>query len=421
MTGQRLTVVDEMFLRSHHGYGTPVVMQGLWRGADVDAADVDRVHDALRHGILSRTVVRPRVPGARPRWQPGTAAWPVEWAPAPIPRDGVVAWADEVATRPVDPESGAGWRLAAARIDGGAAVLSLLCSHVVTDARGLATVLAAAMSGQAPAVPSAGPAHPVRADLADAARMLTAVGARTARAVAGLALHPSRRAELRSAPVREFGRPDDRTRAQVPEALIVDVDAAQWDTVAARTGGTPNSLLVAVAVAIAAGDDAPRQVSVPVDRRTDTRSASNAVDMAEVTVRRGDSPATVRALLRDAYARPPMSSPAGFPPELLQVVPDRVAYRLAPDPGERDVLCSNIGAVPATVGRLGDARADAIATRAVHPGITAQQLASSRNRLSAYLCRLGDRYTLSLVSKDPGLRARTDAALSPLDVPARHW
>lgn len=421
MTAQRLTVVDEMFLRGHHGYGTPVVMQGLWRGADIDPSDLDRVHDSLRRGALSRTVIRPRIPGARPRWRPGAAVWPIEWSPAPLPRDGIVAWADAVATRPVDPEAGAGWRLAAARVDGGGTVLSLLCSHVLADARGLATVLAGAMSGREPTPPAAGPSHPLRADVADAARMLTTVGVRTARAVAGLALHPSRRDELRSAPVREFGDQGNQRRAQVPEALVLDIDAAHWDAAAARAGGTANSLLVAVAARIAATDDTPLCVAVPVDRRTSAQSASNAVDMAEVAVGRDDSPAAVRARLRDAYSRPPMSSPAGFPPELLQVVPDAVAYRLAPDPGERDVLCSNIGTVPDTLGSLGGARADAIATRAVHPGITAEQLASSRNRLSAFLCRLGDRYTLALVSKDAGLRARTDAALTTLGVTARYW
>ncbi|MGW0172917.1 hypothetical protein ACWDUM_03640 [Rhodococcus sp. NPDC003322] len=417
---QRLSVVDEMFLRAHHGLGTPVVMQGLWRGGDVDPTDLLGVHRELARGPLSRIVIRAAVPGARPRWQSGARVWPVDWAPEPIPRDEVVRWADAAAGLPVDPEAGAGWRLAAARLAGGGTVVSLVCSHVLADARGLAAVLAAAMSGTAAPMP-ADPARPLLDDLSDAARMVTTVGARTLRAVAGLALHPSRRAELRSAPVREF-RPDEGgVHARVPEALIMDIDAGDWDEEAARADGTPNSLLVTLAVGIAATGEAPLQVSVPVDRRRGAGPADNAVDMTEVAVCRGDSPTLVRSLLRQAYAQPPMSSPAGFPPELLQLVPERVAYRLAPDPGERDVLCSNIGTIPTALGSVGGQRADAIATRAVHPGITARQLATSRTRLSAYLCRFGDRYTLALVSKDPGLRERADTELTAHGLRAQHW
>ncbi|MGW4480014.1 hypothetical protein [Rhodococcus triatomae] len=416
----RLSVVDEMFLRTHRGYGTPVVMQGVWRGGDVDPAELVQVHEALARGPLSHTVVRPGVPGARPRRRPGAEPWPVEWASQPIDRDATVEWADDVASRNVDPTQGAGWRIAAARLRGGGTVVSLVCSHVITDAHGLAAILAAAMSGTA-LPPAPDPAHPFLDDVHDAVRMITVVGARTLRAAAGLALHPSRRAELRSAPVRAFGSQSYQKRAQVPETLIVDVDAERWDTEAARTGGTPNSLLVAVVAAIAGRHDTAVQVSVPVSRRTAANGGSNEIDMTELTVRPTDTPAVTRTLLREAYLRPPMSSPAGFPPELLQLVPDRIAHRLAPDPGERDVLCSNIGTIPAGLADLGGASADAIAARAVHPGIDPRQLAASANRLSAYLCRLGDRYTLSLVSKDRGLRARTTAVLAAHGITAHGW
>ncbi|MFE3293307.1 hypothetical protein ACFXGJ_21430, partial [Rhodococcus sp. NPDC059234] len=193
-------MVDEMFLRTHHGFGTPVVMQGLWRTAErVEADTLARVYRLLAAGSLGRTVIRPRIPGARPRWRPGATPWPLDYPTGAIAADAVVAWADRVAGYPVDPEAGAGWRLAAARIEGDGTVISLVCSHVLADARGLARVLADAMSGSATAPPPA-PAHPARADLADAVRMYGSVGARTVRAVAGLVRHPSRIATL--SPVR---------------------------------------------------------------------------------------------------------------------------------------------------------------------------------------------------------------------------
>ncbi len=418
---QRLSVVDEMFLRAHRGLGTPVVMQGLWRGDDVDDTVLLRIHAALRRSPLGRTVTRAQVPGARPRWHPVGAAWPVEWEPAALPDNHVVTWADGVAQRPVDPRAGAGWRLAAARLAGGGTVVSLLCSHALTDARGLARTLASAAqaataAGAVTEPPTAPTVHPLRDDFADAARMVTGVGGRTLRATAGLVRHPARRRELEPdrLPVRATNP------APRPETMIVDVDAAAWDDAATRFGGTANSLLVAVAVGIT-GLDGRVRVGVPVDRRTDGGDTGNAVDMVEVGVRADDTPAVVRELLRAAYRRPPLSSPAGFPPELLQLVPDRVAYRMAPDPGERDVLCSNIGSVPAALADLGGARATAVATRAVHPGITAERMASSRTRLSAYLCRLGDRYTLSLVSKDGGLAERCAAEFARHDLHPRRW
>ncbi|MFE3292156.1 hypothetical protein ACFXGJ_15495, partial [Rhodococcus sp. NPDC059234] len=209
-------------------------------------------------------------------------------------------------------------------------------------------------------------------------------------------------------------------RAQSPEAVVVEVDAAGWDAAAARDGGTPNSLFVALTVAVAR-PSTPVQVSVPVDRRADPDSPANAVDMVAVTVAPGDSPAAVRAALREAYAQPPMTSPAGFPPELLQLVSDRAAHRLAPNPGERDVLCSNIGAIPDALSSLGGHRTSGIATRAVHPGVTPTQAAAARNRLSAYLCRREGRYTLALVSMDGGLRERTEEALAAHGLRARYW
>ncbi|MFC9786662.1 hypothetical protein [Rhodococcus sp. NPDC127528] len=411
-------MVDEMFLRTHHGFGTPVVMQGLWRTTErVEAATLAQVHRLLAAGPLGRTVIRPRLPGARPRWQSGATPWPLDYPADAVAADAVVAWADRVARDPVDPEAGAGWRLAAARIDGGGTVVSLVCSHVLADARGLARVLADAMSGSATPPPPP-PAHPLRADLADAVRMYGSVGARTLRAVAGLVLHPARIATLSPVRVEHPSRSTDR--AQSPEAIVIEVDAARWDAAATRDGGTPNSLLVALAVEVAQ-PHSPVQVSVPVDRRADPDSPANAVDMVAVTIGPGDSPAAVRTALRAAYAQPPMSSPAGFPPELLQLVSDATAHRLAPNPGERDVLCSNIGTIPDALSSLGGHRASGIATRAVHPGVTPAQAAGARNRLSAYMCRVQGRYTLALVSMDGGLRARTEEALGAHGLSARYW
>ncbi|WP_051163025.1 hypothetical protein [Nocardia brevicatena] len=133
----RLSVVDEIFLRAHHGMGTPIALQGLWRTADrVDRALLERTHEMLRTGPLGRRVVRSRVPGARPYWQRSVRAHPFDYISAPIPAAEVLAWAD---TRgdDLDPEHGPGWRLSATAVDDGGTVVALTCSHVLADARGL--------------------------------------------------------------------------------------------------------------------------------------------------------------------------------------------------------------------------------------------------------------------------------------------
>ncbi|NKT26280.1 hypothetical protein GS745_00465, partial [Rhodococcus hoagii] len=80
----RLTMVDEIFLRRHHGFGLPIVMQGVWRTADaVDVRALEAVHAALSRGALGRRVVRPRVPGARMRWEASTATHPLRYETHP--------------------------------------------------------------------------------------------------------------------------------------------------------------------------------------------------------------------------------------------------------------------------------------------------------------------------------------------------
>ncbi|GAA5043625.1 hypothetical protein GCM10023318_05440 [Nocardia callitridis] len=163
--------------------------------------------------------------------------------------------------------------------------------------------------------------------------------------------------------------------------------------------------------------------SLPVDTRAEPR-VDNDLAMTEITVTRADTPATVRDKARRAYEHR-MSSPGGLPEEILQVVPDRVAYALAKGAGERDILCSNLGTLPETLSALGPHRCTGVAARAIHPRLTTAQL--PRTRLSGYLCRTGDDYTLSLVGLHRTVEsptALTSLALTTLfrfGIPAHSW
>ncbi|WP_305094154.1 hypothetical protein [Prescottella sp. R16] len=417
----RLTVVDEIFLRRHHGYGLPIVMQGLWRTPDTVAVPLlASVHDVLAGGPLGRRVVRSRVPGARLRWEAGTDALPLHYAIDPV--GDVVAWADAQTGVDVDPEHGPGWALSAAPIRGGGTVISLVCSHVVADARGLVDAVDAALTGRPPA-----PAPPRTSDVADAARVLGRVVAGGARASLALLFSARRRRELRAFTAASPTGPA-RTVTAVSTA-IVDVDAGVWDAAAAADGGTPNGLFLSVVAGIAdaAGTAMPLHVSVPVDVR-EHGGTGNAVVVTDVAVSPEDSLAEVRQACRDAFARAPMGAPSGFPEETVHLLPDRLAHRLTAGAGERDALCSNVGRLPDSLASLGPYRATGVATRAMHPGLSPSCPSRTSTRLSAYLCRGGDTYTLSLVALDTttfgdgaALRELVVGRLAARGLPARAW
>lgn len=465
----RLSVVDEIFLRTHRGMGTPIVLQGLWRTADRVPTDMlQRVHAALRIGPLGRRVVRTRVPGARPYWRANSSAHPLRLAGRPLRGDEVLAWADGLGFE-LDPEFGPGWRLAAAELANGGSVVSLTCSHVLADGRGLAIAVDRALSGLnaaearpgrngrtrsgAPAasaggapgsagtgpgsaLDSTGGASPsadtsamrgrttlepaaAQSDWADARRQWAIVFGGTARVFRnGIPERPPR-ARARAAATA------DGMAVAMPSAVL-RIPAADWDLAATARGGSANTLFVYL-ISHMLWDSGFQlstiSASLPVDTRDEPRVDNN-MAMTEVVVTRDDTPATLREKCRAAYEHR-MSSPGELPEEILQVLPARAAYALSRGAGERDILCSNIGTLPASLSHLGPHRCLGVATRAIHPGLTAPL---PRTRLSAYLSRLAGTYTLSLVSLDPdhiqsptALTELARTVLERADLPVIPW
>ncbi|MEV6321080.1 hypothetical protein AB0M45_07750 [Nocardia sp. NPDC051787] len=399
----RLSVVDEIFLRTHRGLGTPIALQGLWRTADrVDPALLARVHDALRSGPLGRRVARPRVPGARRSWQPNVRAYPLARAEGILPVAELLEWADAQGDG-LDPEYGPGWRLATAALDDGGSLVSLTCSHALADGRALALAVDDALGGER-AQRSNFAAR--ESDWRDARQQWAIVLRGTAAALRhGIPHQPP-------ALLRE-DRPHTAYETMTHSAIL-QCPAADWDRAAARQGGTANSLFIHLVATMLWNSGFPAatiEASLPVDTRAEPR-VDNDLAMTQIVIGRADTPATIRALARSAYEHR-MSAPGGMPEELLQVVPDRWAYALSKGAGERDILCSNIGTLPASLRTLGPHRCTGVAARAIHPGLTAARL--PRTRLSGYLCRIGDDYVLSLVSLDPD-RIESAAALRELAV-----
>ncbi|MFD6161708.1 hypothetical protein ACFWF7_02410 [Nocardia sp. NPDC060256] len=416
----RLSVVDEIFLRTHRGLGTPIALQGLWRTADrIDPALLHEVHAALRTGPLGRRVVRPRVPGARRSWQRNTRAYPLELTDQPIATNALMAWADAQGAD-LDPEFGPGWRLAAIALDDGGSLVSLTCSHALADGRALVlaaddalggtSLTADAMTSNAARdsahrdTTSRSASTKPESDWADASRQWSIVLRGTAKAL---------RRGIPDRPHQATGRDfTDRSASVQTHGAILQCTVADWDRVATTQNGTANSLFISLVANIlwASGFRTDTiDASLPVDTRDEPR-VDNDLAMTDITIDRTDTPATIRDKSRAAYERR-MSSPGGMPEELLQVIPDRWAYALSKGAGERDILCSNIGTLPAALRVLGPHRCLGVAARAIHPGLTVAQL--PRTRLSGYLCRIADDYVLSLVSLDPE-RIESSTALTDL-------
>ncbi|MBB5914600.1 hypothetical protein BJY24_003467 [Nocardia transvalensis] len=408
----RLSVVDEIFLRTHRGMGTPIALQGLWRTADrVRPELLAEVHAALRDGPLGRRVVRSRVPGARPCWRATRSAHPLRIAERPIPAAELLNWADGQGFD-LDPEFGPGWRLAAAPLDDGGSVISLTCSHALADGRGLTIAIDHALSGTAA---SEDPAP--QSDWGDARKQWATVLGGTARALRhGVPARPA--------------VPDTRAPVTAERATcgaVLQIPAADWDLVGAGHGGTANSLFVHLTAKMLWDSGFPGETltaSVPVDTRAEPR-VDNDMAMTEVVVTRADTPATLREKCRAAYEHR-MSAPAGMPEELLQVLPTRLAHRLSRGAGERDILCSNIGPLPPSLAHLGPHTCTGVAARAIHPGLLPTHL--PRTHLSAYLSRTPHTYTLALISLTPDhlptRQSLTDLAsttLNTLDLPHTAW
>ncbi|MFI6173037.1 hypothetical protein ACIBCN_40105 [Nocardia sp. NPDC051052] len=434
----RLNVVDEIFLRTHRGLGTPIALQGLWRTSDrIDPALLREVHEALRTGPLGRRVVRPRVPGARRSWQRNTRAYPLALTDQPLAATALMTWADAQGAD-LDPEFGPGWRLAAIALGDGGSLVSLTCSHSLADGRALILAADAALggtsltaasgsdhssahrgaSGSAARLPRTRSATP-ESDWTDASKQWSIVLRGTAKALRrGIPAQPNRATgrTLTGAP----------SRVRTPGAIL-QCTVADWDRAAAAQDGTPNSLFISVVANMLWNSGFQHDTidaSLPVDTRDEPR-VDNDLAMTDITIDRTDTLATIREKSRGAYECR-MTSPGGMPEELLQVIPDHWAYALSKGAGERDILCSNIGTLPATLRALGPHRCLGVAARAIHPGLTVARL--PRTRLSGYLCRIADDYILSLVSLDPS-SIKTSGALTDLaqqtllqsGLPVRAW
>ena len=271
----------------------PVLPHIAWLLRFSDAVSRDVLQQEARRLAATpygfgRRIAPPRLPGGPQRWQPAPEPPPVVIAKAPvIGPAGLAAWLDRQLGIPLDPEHGAGWRLAATVTDDGATAVLVVCHHLFGTGRGIL----AALYGEGDEDPADGTTETPFTSASsfgvwDEARSVGErfrLGLRGAARLPGEA-HVALRSLGRRAPQRReaasLKRPRGRDRTRRPPsnlrvAAVASVAASAWDDAALQRGGSGNTLLAAVAanllrrarIARGGATDRTLRLLLPVDLR----------------------------------------------------------------------------------------------------------------------------------------------------------
>ena len=412
----RLGDEDSTYWLLHRGLGWSVVLQLVWEiPGTLDAADVNAFARRLSSGSLHRRVVSSRVPGARPSWVSAAGVVePVIETPL-VPSRDTHGWATDVLARvDLDAEAGRCWQVHSATTDSGDTVVSLCALHLVTDGRGLMTAALRALGPEPDESSSRSSACALHAPTVvdnglDTLRQVRAATAGIVRVVrsrrdAGVTAGDPRPA--RSTPAA-------RAPSAIPRWATVTVSAREFDAVATRHGGTPNTLFIAIVTGLlrSAGYaplGVPVKAGVPVDVRRgadDDRANATAgvsVLLADDPVTRGDH-SRIRQACKDAYtrlSRGARTSTAHLAP-LVWLLPTRlVVSAAAAGSGMPDAVVSNLGDVDDAILDVGNRRARRLAFRGMAQGVDPGGAHRFGDGVQSWLVRTSTHVTFSVLAFD---------------------
>jgi hypothetical protein len=373
---------------------------------------------------FGRRIAPARVPAGRARWRPACEPPAVALAETPaLGPVGLAAWLDRELGVPLDPEHGAGWRLAATPTDGGGTAVLVVCHHLFGTGGGILS----ALYGDDDQDPTIGTTEtPFTSDSTftvwEEARNVGERFRLGARGVAELAgeVPAALRSRRNGAPppgpaALKAPRGRDRTRrppSNLRVGAIASLPAAAWDEAAARWGGSGNTLLAAVTMnllrraRIARGGPSQRNLRLllPVDLQdrdvaaTVGRSSGPGAQMTTAAVLvPGGQPEhgelrELRERMKAAFLADTGTAPvvrgAG---DAMRLLPEPLTFRLAARAALRfDGCASNVGVVPERMLRLGAHDASDVAMLGFPIG----------NETLTVLIRHRDRVTVSVVT-DP--------------------
>ena len=427
-TRGQLDYLDQAGLELLRATGRGQLIQGVWvYEHPVDPGGLARFHQAIGTGLLGRLIERSPLPFARPHWvrRVGPQA-DIITATEPRPRAELMAWADELADRSIDPEFGPGWLLAVQPLTDGATAVSLIGSHCLLDGGGAILTVWDAVRGNHrdfgyPPPRSRGligaAAHDGRESLAEVPNLvkgLTTVAPIIARKRFG-----------RGQPELTSSADDDATVVTIPSAVAI-VDAERWDSRAAELGGNGFTLAAGYAARIAhhLGRTKPSDGSVSVivagngrtglddDRALAMTFAPVVIDPSGVADDLSEIRAAVRAAREKAKTQPDASLALlplvpWFPQPMARTFASEMfAYDAAPP-----VSCSNLGEIPAEIACIDGTPAEYFFARSVDQNVTLRDLRRSKGtlvvitgRLNAALWIAVEAYQLDSENSRAGLR-----------------
>ncbi|APE15211.1 hypothetical protein BOH72_08230 [Mycobacterium sp. WY10] len=416
----RLEFFDQTAFELMRATGRGQLMQAVWvYEYPVDYEGLRRFHRNIADSLGGRRIERSPLPFGRPRWvQPAHAPSEIQINEMPRPRDELMAWADELATLPIDPEHGPTWYLVVQPLTDGATAISMVASHVIGDGTGAGLAIFEAVTGN---VRDGGYDRPGsrtrRQALASDARQAWRDMPETRRALAtGAKLVWSKRREL--AQLRKK-RTDDPSKDQIVHvpSVAAFVDIAEWDARAESLGGNGYSLLVGVTAKLAErlgrrrkSDGAVTLViainlreSLEDDRALAMAFANATVDPDKVTVDLTEARAVVRESRQMAKDQ---TDPAMelFPlmPWLPKAAVKGVAELLFSYSEDLPVSCSNLGDLPPQIAQVDGTTAEKVVLRALDQNVTWREIERSHGQLVVVSARVNGKVVISVEAYEIG-------------------
>ncbi len=419
--GNRLAYLDQAMYLGVRAIGEESVMQLTWvYEHPVDFEALRRFHRNFGCGLGGRRIERSPLPFGRHRWvaAPGGRA-NIDVATSPRPRADLGDWLDERARLYVDPEWGPTWHLGVQPFTDGATGVTLVGSHCIADGGGALLTVFEAVTGNTrdlgyPAPGSRTRRQAVLSDLRQAGRDLPEV-ARTLKLAAKMAVQRkgdiARSRSPQPAATASAGADDVMSEP----AVAAFVDAAEWEARAGALGGTSYAMVAGFSAKLAEKvgrlrpEDRMASLIVPINDRSLEDDRANAVSIARVDI----DPAPVTTDLSDARAaiKVALERMRETPDETLDLlplipfVPKRAVATMAGVAigfADLPVSCTNLGALPAEIGRVDGTDAEYVILRGVDRNITRRQLEQRRGLLTVVAGRVGDRLSIAVIGYHPG-------------------
>lgn len=418
----RLDYIDQATFLSNRASGRRQVGLALYFfEGPLDLDGLRKFYENFGRSLVGRYIERSPVPFGRHRWVSAPPVQrPLDIAETPRPRSELSDWVEERSQIPVDPEHGPSWHLGVQKFTDGSSAVLLVVSHCVIDGSGSVMSFIEANLGKTrdlgyPPPRSRRRWQAIRSDLRQTMKDLPEVR-RTAVVAAKMAYR--RRDELSAKPVPETSPVPPKNGAD--ELVLIPfgggvVDTEQWDARALELGGNSASLVSAFAVRLgvrmgrAHADDGTVSLMVALNDRAsleDTRA--NAMTFTTFPVNPSKLTADLtelRAAIKDALKKAKDEPDESFlllP--LTPFIPRRAVRRTAAMVlGDLPVTCSNVGDVPAIMGRIDGVReADAVTSWGIDQNVKKQDLEQAGGLLVLVSARYNGKITFGVVGYQVG-------------------